>query len=284
MLSHLPVQKASVGFRGVDWTVEAEKSQQRFERRNKARQQRGQRKMSNEQFRSFLEFVVTPDAENVRNLEVCDLILSTAKRKELFLHLADDTPEKQKLQLLLDKFDTLKNDQVLRPLIQSWMYTAVGEGLYASQPKNISPSSADRASSISGLSDGTFETISLSSHKIDDDVAAAIIQTAVFAAYAAGKHRDRSHKILCNDFSKIFQTKQPEYISAMATAEKKTDWSEFYDGGGEASTGSRSSKSCIDELASEAYIAFAQKADKSGLTQNQIKKVKEYCFIPLQRD
>jgi hypothetical protein len=121
-------------------------------------------------------------------------------------------------------------------------------------------------------------------HHIDDAVAAEIIQAGVFAAYVAGKHRGHAHKRLCEDFSKIFQTKQPEYIAAMATAEKKTDWSEFDNGDGEASVGSRSSKSCMDELASEAYTAVFKKADELGLTESQIKKLKQYCFIPLQRD
>ena len=43
MLRRLPVQ-ATVGFRNVNWAVEAEKSQQESEKRKKAQQRRARRK------------------------------------------------------------------------------------------------------------------------------------------------------------------------------------------------------------------------------------------------
>jgi len=201
-----------------------------------------------------------------------------------FAAFPEGTSDVEKVRLSLEKFDNIKERASITTLIQSWMGTAIEKGLYKLQPEPSSPSSGGRGSEVSGLTNGTLESVSLSSHNIDQDEAAAIIQVAIFAAYAAGKHRDRSHKKLCKDFSKIFQTKQPEYHAAMVVAEKKTDWSEFYDGGGKASTGSpHSSKTCIDELASAAVTAFAQKAHESGLSESQIDALNGYCFVPLKR-
>jgi len=242
------------------------------------------RKTSNEQqeLRSFLEFVVTPDDAEIAHqraaLRMDAYLLKKANSKELVKFPVDGVlSDGQKVKLLRDAFESLMNSNVLRPLLLSWMNEAVDEGLYSSQqPKNSSPSSADRRAS--------FETISLSSHAIDDAVAADIVQDTIFATYAVGTHHDRTHKNLCKDLSNIFRSDQSEYITAMATAEKKTDWSEFCDAeGGEASTNSHSTRSLMDKLASVAATSFAQKVDKSGLTQSQIDALYGYCFVHLKR-
>jgi len=111
-----------------------------------------------------------------------------------FAAFPEGSSDVEKVRLSLEKFDNIKDETNIISLIQCWMDTAIKKGLYQLQPKPSSPSSGGRGSSVSGLTDGTFEMVSLSSHKIDKDDAAAIIQAALFLAYAVGKHRDRSHK------------------------------------------------------------------------------------------
>lgn len=291
MLNPLPV-KTSVGFRGVDWELEQQKSEQRVERRKNKEQHRAQRKthrkMSNEQLKTFLQFVVSPEETTKGNtislMDGCVFFLKTVEKAGI-VTFPGGSSNVEKVKLSLEKFEDMKAKPTLLHLIQSWMHAADEEGFYSVQPLPSSPSSDGRGSSVSGLTEGTFETISLSSHQIDDAVAAEIIEAGVFAAYAAGKKRGHAHKRLCTDFSNIFRTEKSEYIDSMAAA-KNEDWPKSDDGSGEgeASVGSYSSKSCIDDLACEAHTAVAKKADELGLTTNQIQKLNEYCFIPLQRD
>lgn len=72
MFNRLPV-RTSVGFRGVDWAVEAEKSNQGFERRTKEQRRRArkktQRRMSNnvQLSKSFLQYVVSSEESEKGN-------------------------------------------------------------------------------------------------------------------------------------------------------------------------------------------------------------------------
>lgn len=291
MHSRLPA-RTSVEFRGVDWAVEGEKSQKGFERRNTERQRRGQRKkqgkMSNEQLRSFLEFAVSNDenAQQALCMEHCDILLRRVVRGEFVTFPDDSLNSKEKVELLLEKFDSLKNDKGLRRLLDVWMNEAVFECLYSSQPKPSSPDSHQSTVS-SELTDGTFETISLSSQNIADDIASTVIKAAVFAAYQVGIRRGHSPKELCKDLSKLFQTDQYEYIFALgkALALKEEEWRELDDDScGEDIIGSHSSKSYIDELASKAHTAFMHEANVVGLNDKQVKALSEYCFVPLKRD
>jgi hypothetical protein len=180
---------------------------------------------------------------------------------------------------MLVSFDTLKNNKVFRLLIETWMTMAISEEKYSMQPEPSSPSSGRSRSAVSGLRDGAFETISLSSHKIGDDAAEAIIEAGV---YAVGMlRRNRSHKDLCKDFTKMFQSGQPEYLEAVVKAKQKTEWPELDVGNGNTSDHSDSSKSCIDELASVAATAVAKKANEFKVTNNQVDALNKYCFIPL---
>ena len=289
MLSHLPLRK-SVEFRGVDWAAEAEKSQEGWESRKKARQRRRrvqrkrQHKMSDSELRSFLSFVVSDDenAPQALSMEACGVLLRRVTRKG-FTTFPDGGTNVDKVQQLLEMFDTLKNDPELRPLIQSWMHGAVAEGFYSPQPEPSSPTSGGRGSTVSGLSDGTFETLSLSSENIADDVAAKIIESAVFAAYGVGMNRNLTDKKLWKDLSKIFRIDQFEYYDAMVKAKTKTEWPALDDGGENASLDSGSSKTFNDELAA-AYKAFTDEANKANLSEAQIRSLNKYCFVHLQPD
>ena len=201
-----------------------------------------------------------------------------------FAAFPEGSSDVEKVRLSLEKFYNIKDKTSINFLIQSWMYIAIEEGLHHLQPEPSTPSSGGRGSSVSGVTDGTSENVSLSSYKIDEDDAAAIIQAAVFAAYGAGVRRNLTNKNLCKDLSKIFQTHQSEYLDAMANAKEKTDLSELHDDVAvEASVSSHSSKSCINELASVAHTKVFKKAYELGLTKRQIEKLMDYCFIPLEQ-
>lgn len=137
MLNRLPV-RTTVGFRDVNWAVEADKSQQGFERRKKAQQRRAQRKdsrriakMTNEQLQSFLLFAVSAEnAAQILSMDACNDLLRRVESKE-FVTFQDGETNVNKVQLLLDMFDSLKKNRVLRPLILSWMNEAVDESLYS---------------------------------------------------------------------------------------------------------------------------------------------------------
>jgi hypothetical protein len=133
MLSRLPGQ-ARVGFQGVDWAVETEKSQQGLERRKKARQCRRQRakqrKMSDSQLLSFLRFVI--DEENNQTalcMDACDDLLRRVKTRK-FLVFEDGLSDKMKVEYLLKEFDSLKSNAELRALTLSWMHAAIAEEIY----------------------------------------------------------------------------------------------------------------------------------------------------------
>jgi hypothetical protein len=76
--SRLPVH-ARVGFQGVDWEVETEKSQQGLERRKKARQlsaRRKERKTSDSKLLSFLRFAIQGDnSQPSLSMNACDDLL-----------------------------------------------------------------------------------------------------------------------------------------------------------------------------------------------------------------
>ena len=108
MLSSLPV-RTNVGFRDVNWAVEADKSQQGFERRKKAQQRRAQRKdsrrtakMTNEQLQSFLLFAVSADenAAQILSMDACNYLLRRAENTE-FVTFQDGETNVNKVQLLL---------------------------------------------------------------------------------------------------------------------------------------------------------------------------------------
>jgi hypothetical protein len=157
MLSHLP-DRARVGFQGVDWEVETEKSQRRLERRKNTRQCRGQRakqrKMSDSQLLSFLQFLI--DEENDQNalcMDACDDLVRRVKTRE-FLVFEDGLPNKKKVEYILKQFDSLKTNGELRALILSWMHAAIAEEIYrhpdeASSRTPDSPSGRSLVYSIS---------------------------------------------------------------------------------------------------------------------------------------
>ena len=138
MHSHLPV-RTTVGFRDVNWAVEADKSQQGFERRKKAQQRRAERKhsrrigkMTKEHLQSFLLFAVSADenAAQILSMDACNELLRQAENTE-FVTFQDGETNVNKVQLLLDMFDSLKSNRVLRALILSWMDEAIRESLYS---------------------------------------------------------------------------------------------------------------------------------------------------------
>jgi hypothetical protein len=133
MLSRLPA-RTRVGFQGVDWEVETEKSQQGLERRKKARQQRSAqrkwRKMSDSQLLSFLRFVIEGESgQSAVTMDACDDLLRRVNAKG-FGDFQDGLTNEKKVEQLLEMFDSLKTDGELRPLILSWMNAAVSAKLY----------------------------------------------------------------------------------------------------------------------------------------------------------
>jgi hypothetical protein len=181
MLSRLPVGTA-VSFRGVDWEVETEKSQQGFERRKKTRRRSAQRKertMSDSQLLSFLRFVIEVDC-SPSTLEVCDYLLRRVNAKG-FGDFCDDLPNKEKVEVeqLSGMFDSLKIDGELRALILSWMHAAVSAKLYtisddASTRTPDSPSGRSLVYSIStkgsGQSDeGSGQASQIAASNVDLD-------------------------------------------------------------------------------------------------------------------
>jgi hypothetical protein len=147
MLSRLPV-RTRAGFQGVDWEVETEKSQQGLERRKKARQQRSaqrkERKMSDSQLLSFLRFVIEGESgQSAVTMDACDDMLRRVNAKG-FGDFQDGLTN-EKVEQLLEMFDSLKTDGELRPLILSWMNAAVSAKLYTPWDAETSQASQIRA-------------------------------------------------------------------------------------------------------------------------------------------
>jgi hypothetical protein len=88
--------------------------------------------MTNEQLQSFLLFAVSADenAAQILSMDACNYLLRRAENTE-FVPFQDGETNINKVQLLLDMFDSLKNNRVLCPLILNWMNEAVGESLYS---------------------------------------------------------------------------------------------------------------------------------------------------------
>lgn len=280
--------------------VEAEKSEQGLERRKKAQQghaqRKKQRKKLNDELRSFLRFVVSGDekARLALNMMGCDFLCKRAIIRE-FVTFQDGLSSAAKVDQLLKMFDTLKHDLLLCHLIQAWIHEAAGADLYviqsepAIQPEPNANNSPSR-SEVSGLtpksSDGSLETVSLSSHSIIDGTLNAIIEAGVFAAFAVEMRRKRTFKKIYMDFSKIFRIGQPEYSVAMAKAIEKEEWPASGVSSGNnsvCSDDSNSNNTFMDEAASAAYTAVGEKAEKCALAQTQIDALYKYCFIKLQR-
>jgi len=177
--------------------------------------------MPNEQqLNVFLHSVVSSEEtlkdSPISKMDHCGLLLKKVK-KSTVMAFPTESSTVDKVRLLLENYDIIKATSLtIALLINIWMEDAIAEGLYSLGPSF--PSSSASGSTVSVVSNGTLETISLSSHDIADELAMKIIKAAVFTAYTAGKHRHHSHRSLCKDFGQIFQTARLEYIDAMAAA------------------------------------------------------------------
>lgn len=101
-------------------------------------------------------FAVSADenAARILSMNACNYLLQEAEDTE-FVTFQDSETNVNKVQLLINMFDSLKKHSVLRPLILSWMNEAVRESMY--DPLTYSP-----ASSIS--SEPSSEADSQASH------------------------------------------------------------------------------------------------------------------------
>jgi len=158
MVNRLPVRR-TVGFRDVNWEVEEEKTQQGFERRKKAQQRRAQRKdsrrmakMLDKQLQSFLRFEVSngENASQILSMDTCDVVLQQAIKTE-DVTFRDDGTKAEKVQLLLELFDSLKDNKVVRPFMDGWMNTAVHDSLYSVLPDDVPDDGSPQYSASSSV-------------------------------------------------------------------------------------------------------------------------------------